>query len=245
MAGVPPLLGFVAKEAVFTAFLEAAAAGDAVGVDRARRRVPRLGAHGRLHRALRLGRVLHEGGRRADRRCTPSSRAIGVAPGLLAAASLVVGVRDRVHRAAARRLRRRAPRPRGVPPRALARPRAGALRSRSPCSPSARCSCGAASGSPACRPPSSPVVDSARGYLGIVSVVDRLAAAVTTAIQHRGLPGYLAIIVDRVRRRPRRGIRHEHHLARRHPPLGLPGAAVPRASSWASPPSPRRRCASA
>jgi multicomponent Na+:H+ antiporter subunit A len=40
-----------------------------------------------------------------------------------------------------------------------------------------------------------PMVDSARGYLGIVSVVDRLAAAVTTAIQHRGLPGYLGIIV--------------------------------------------------
>jgi multicomponent Na+:H+ antiporter subunit A len=40
-----------------------------------------------------------------------------------------------------------------------------------------------------------PMVDSARGYLGIVSVVDRVAAAITTAIQKRGLPGYLAIIV--------------------------------------------------
>ncbi len=40
-----------------------------------------------------------------------------------------------------------------------------------------------------------PIFDSARGYLGIVSVVDRVAAAITSAIQHRGLPGYLAIIV--------------------------------------------------
>ncbi|GAA1829730.1 Na+/H+ antiporter subunit A [Agromyces salentinus] len=40
-----------------------------------------------------------------------------------------------------------------------------------------------------------PMVDSSRGYLGIVSVVDRVAAAVTTAIQSRGLPGYLTIIV--------------------------------------------------
>ncbi|MET4158347.1 Na+/H+ antiporter subunit A [Agromyces sp. PvR057] len=40
-----------------------------------------------------------------------------------------------------------------------------------------------------------PMVDSSRGYLGIVSAVDRMAAAVTTAIQSRGLPGYLTIIV--------------------------------------------------
>ena len=37
MAGVPPLLGFVAKEAVFTAFLERDRGGRAVGVGRARR----------------------------------------------------------------------------------------------------------------------------------------------------------------------------------------------------------------
>ncbi|UOE42960.1 Na+/H+ antiporter subunit A [Agromyces larvae] len=40
-----------------------------------------------------------------------------------------------------------------------------------------------------------PMIDSGRGYLHVVSVVDRVAAAVTTAIQHRGLPGYLAVIV--------------------------------------------------
>ncbi|QEO14858.1 Na+/H+ antiporter subunit A [Agromyces intestinalis] len=40
-----------------------------------------------------------------------------------------------------------------------------------------------------------PMLDSGRGYLRVVSFVDRVAAAVTTAIQHRGLPGYLAVIV--------------------------------------------------
>jgi len=40
-----------------------------------------------------------------------------------------------------------------------------------------------------------PLIDSGRGYLGVVSAIDRFAAAVTTAIQHRGLPGYLGMIV--------------------------------------------------
>lgn len=38
-------------------------------------------------------------------------------------------------------------------------------------------------------------VDSGRGYLRVVSAVDRFAAAITTAIQKRGLPGYVAVIV--------------------------------------------------
>lgn len=40
-----------------------------------------------------------------------------------------------------------------------------------------------------------PLIDSGRGYLGVVSAIDRFAAAVTTAIQYRGLPGYLGMIV--------------------------------------------------
>jgi len=39
------------------------------------------------------------------------------------------------------------------------------------------------------------LVDSGRGYLRVVSAVDRFAAALTTAIQKRGLPGYVAVIV--------------------------------------------------
>lgn len=40
-----------------------------------------------------------------------------------------------------------------------------------------------------------PLIDSGRGYLGVVSAIDRFAASVTTAIQYRGLPGYLGMIV--------------------------------------------------
>ncbi|GAA2444245.1 Na+/H+ antiporter subunit A [Agromyces soli] len=40
-----------------------------------------------------------------------------------------------------------------------------------------------------------PLIDSGRGYLGVVSAIDRFAAAVTTAIQYRGLAGYLGMIV--------------------------------------------------
>ncbi|MGX5695700.1 Na+/H+ antiporter subunit A [Agromyces soli] len=40
-----------------------------------------------------------------------------------------------------------------------------------------------------------PLIDSGRGYLGVVAAVDRFAASVTTAIQHRGLPGYLGMIM--------------------------------------------------
>lgn len=39
------------------------------------------------------------------------------------------------------------------------------------------------------------LVDSGRGYLGIVSAVDHGAARLTSLIQHQGLPGYLGIIV--------------------------------------------------
>ncbi|QTX05716.1 Na+/H+ antiporter subunit A [Agromyces archimandritae] len=38
-----------------------------------------------------------------------------------------------------------------------------------------------------------PVIDTSRGYLGIVGVVDRLAAGVTTFIAQRGLPGYIGV----------------------------------------------------
>lgn len=40
-----------------------------------------------------------------------------------------------------------------------------------------------------------PLVDSSRGYLGVVAGLDRFAASLTTAIQHRGLPGYLGLIM--------------------------------------------------
>ena len=112
MAGLPPLLGFVAKEAVFTAFLEAAPAGERVGWIALVGVVARLGAHRRLHAALRLGRVLHaRRGVEPDASCTARALASRVAPGLLArreprGSAFALGV----DRAAARRLRRRAAR---------------------------------------------------------------------------------------------------------------------------------------
>ena len=195
MAGLPPLLGFVAKEAVFTAFLEAAAAGEPWAW------IALVGAF--------VGSVL-----------TVAYTVRFVWGAFFTKA----GVEPTPLHAERPRHRRRARHPLGREPRRRVRDRVGSSRcsppyadelagprgattsrsgtassppcgSRSRCSPSARCSCGAASAWRACRPPSPPMVDSARGYLGIVSVVDRLAAAVTTAIQHRGLPGYLATIV--------------------------------------------------
>ena len=193
MAGVPPLLGFVAKEAVFTAFLEAGAAG-------------RPWAWFALAGAF-VGSVLTVAytvrfvwgafSTRAGIEATPlhaQSRAIGATPGILAAASLVFAFAVPLIEPLLAAYADELPGPRdyhlalwhGLEP-ALAISAAvfasGALlvwgRQRV-----ARLQAAV-----------TPVVDSARGYLGIVSVVDRLAAAVTTAIQHRGLPGYLAIIV--------------------------------------------------
>jgi len=193
MAGVPPLLGFVAKEAVFTAFLDAVAAGDAWAW------IALIGAFlGSVLTVAYTVRFLW-GGFFTKPALAPTalhaeSRAIAVAPGLLAAASLVAAFAlpwiEPLLAAYADEL----PGSReyhlalwhGFEP-ALALTAAvfalGALlvwRRRAV----ARLQAGVA-----------PLVDSARGYLGIVSVVDRVAAAITTAIQHRGLPGYLAIIV--------------------------------------------------
>ena len=132
--------------------------GRALGVDRAgRARSSARCSRSPTPCASCGARSSREGGRRADARCTPASRAIGV------------GARPAL-RGEPRRSRSRSrsssrcspptpttlPGPRGVPPRALARPRAGPLASRSRSSRSARCSCGAASGSPACRRPCRP-----------------------------------------------------------------------------------------
>ena len=200
--------------------------GRAVGVDRPRRRFRRLGAHRRVHGPLRLGRVLHQGGRRAH----PAARG---EPRHRRRARHPLGgeprgrVRDRGDRAAARRLRRRTPRPRGVPPRALARPRARPVdlargvraRRAARVGPPAR-------GAPAGR-------RRPRGRLGARLPRHRLGRRPARGGRHHRDPAPRAARLPRdhrggVRRGPRRGIRHEHHLARRHPALGLPGAAVPR-----------------
>jgi len=193
MAGIPPLLGFVAKEAVFTAFLDAVAASEPwawIALAGAF-----LGSVLTVAYSVRFvwGAFFTREGQEPTPLHAPS-RAIGIAPGILTAASVVfafaIGFIEPLLTAYADEL------PgseayhlalwHGLEPalyvslvvfalggllvwerRRVARLQAAV----------------------------SPVVDSARGYLGIVSVVDRIAASVTTAIQHRGLPGYLAIII--------------------------------------------------
>ncbi|AWB96416.1 Na+/H+ antiporter subunit A [Agromyces badenianii] len=193
MAGVPPLLGFVAKEAVFTAFLEAVAAGDAWAW------VALIGAFtGSVLTVAYTVRFLWGAFfSKRDVAATPlhaGNPAIATAPGLLAATSLaaafavpfieplLAGYADELpggheyHLALWH----------GFEP-ALAISAVvfaiGALlvwgRQRV-----ARLQASVA-----------PLLDSARGYLGIVSIVDRVAASITTAVQSRGLPGYLAIII--------------------------------------------------
>ncbi|HET6673600.1 MAG TPA: Na+/H+ antiporter subunit A [Agromyces sp.] len=193
MAGVPPLLGFVAKEAVFTAFADAAQAGEAWAW------AALIGAFvgSVLTVAYSARFVWGAFFTRSDIAPTPlqaQGRAMSVTPGILATASLVFAFALPLIEPLLTAYADELPGSReyhlalwhGLEPalaisaavfalgallvwvrRAVARLQASV----------------------------SPVFDSARGYLGIVSIVDRTAAAVTTAIQHRGLPGYLAIIV--------------------------------------------------
>ncbi|MDQ2660689.1 MAG: Na+/H+ antiporter subunit A [Actinomycetota bacterium] len=193
MAGVPPLLGFVAKEAVFTAFADAAFAGEPWAW------AALLGAFiGSVLTVAYSARFIWGAFfTRPDIAPTPlqaQSRAMPITPGILAAASLVFAF--------------------ALP---LIEPLLTAYADELPGSheyhlalwhglePALAISAAVfALGAllvwvrlavARMQASVSPMFDSARGYLGIVSIVDRTAAAVTTAIQHRGLPGYLAIIV--------------------------------------------------
>ncbi|GAA1796862.1 Na+/H+ antiporter subunit A [Agromyces neolithicus] len=193
MAGLPPLLGFVAKEAVFTAELEAAVTGDGWGW------VALAAAFlGSVLTVAYSARFLWGAFfTRADVAPTPLHREgalIATAPALLSAASVVFAFTvpfiepllaayadslpgsEQYHLALWHGLE---------PALALSaavfaiaavlvwgRQRVARMQAAMP-----------------------PTLDAARGYLGIVSVVDRIAAWVTTAFQVRGLTGYLAIII--------------------------------------------------
>ena len=193
MAGVPPLIGFIAKEAVFSAFLEGIATGDGWAW------AALIGAFAGsvLTVAYTVRFVWGAFFTRPDVEATPLqhvSRAIGIAPAILAAASLVSAFAVTLIEPLLSAYADELPGPQeyhlalwhGLEPALAVSAGVFALgavlvwaRQRV-----ARIQAGL-----------SPMFDSARGYLGTVSVVDRVAAAVTTAIQHQGLPGYLAIIV--------------------------------------------------
>lgn len=193
MAGVPPLLGFVAKEAVFTAFLDAVRAGDAWAW------VALVGAFlGSVLTVVYTVRFLW-GAFFTKTGVTPTAvhterSAIGVAPGLLAAASLVAAFAAPLLEPLLAAYADELPGGReyhlalwhGFEPAlaisaavfALAalvvwqRVRMVRLQASMP-----------------------DVIDAGRGYLSVVGVIDRVAARVTTLIQSRGLPGYVAVIV--------------------------------------------------
>ncbi|WP_350348804.1 Na+/H+ antiporter subunit A [Agromyces sp. G08B096] len=197
MAGVPPLLGFVAKEGVFTAFLEAATSGESAIAAWGWLALAGAFAGSVLTVAYSVRFVWGAFFTRPDVAPTPLHRPsplIGIAPGVLAVASLVAAFAiawiepllaayaDQLPGGTGYHLALW----HGLEPAlwlSLAVFALGALlvwgRAR-------------VARMQAALPP---ILDSGRGYLGIVSVVDQFAAWVTTAIQHRGLPGYLALIV--------------------------------------------------
>ena len=193
MAGAPPLFGFVAKEAVFASFLDGVALGAAWAWVALTGAV--LGSVLTVAYTVRF--VWGAFFTRPGAEETPlhvESRAMGVTPGILAAASLAAAFAVPLLEPLLAAYADELPGPHdyhlalwhGLVPALgisavvfalgglLAWRRRGVARLQAAVAP---------------------MFDSSRGYLGIVSVVDRLAASVTTGIQHRGLPGYLAIIV--------------------------------------------------
>ncbi|WP_136707371.1 Na+/H+ antiporter subunit A [Agromyces sp. H66] len=192
MAGVPPLIGFVAKEAVFTALLEAAIAGDAWAW------TALVGAFlGSVLTVAYTARFLWGAfftkpgaGPTTLHRTGPL---IGVAPGVLAIASLVFALAVPLVEPLLAGYADELPGPteyhlalwHGLEP-ALALSAAvfalGAVLvwARRPV---ARLQ--------AAMPHA---IDSGRGYLAIVGALDRMAAGLTTFIQARGVAGYVAVI---------------------------------------------------
>lgn len=193
MAGLPPLLGFVAKEAVFTAQLEAGAAGDpwawvALGA-------AVVGSMLTVAYSVRF--VWGAFGTRADAAPVELHREpalMSLAPGLLVAASLATALALPAVEPLLAAYAAELPGPDGYhlalwhglePALAISAlvfaAGAGLVWGRVTV---ARLQ--------AAVPDS---IEAARGYVRIVGSVDRGAARLTTLIQSGGLPGYLAVIV--------------------------------------------------
>lgn len=192
MAGVPPLIGFVAKEAVFTAFLEATADGDAWAW------VALLGAiTGSVLTVAYTARFLWGAFfAKPDTETTTLQRpgaAIAVAPGILAVASLAAAFTLPFIEPLLAAYADELPGPKGahlalwhglVPALAISvlvfalgallvwrRGRVARAQAAMP-----------------------HTFDSGRAYLAIIGGLDRLAARLTTFIQARGVPGYVAVV---------------------------------------------------
>ncbi|GAA4373021.1 Na+/H+ antiporter subunit A [Agromyces bauzanensis] len=192
MAGVPPLIGFVAKEAVFTAFLDATAAGEAWAWAALVAAI--LGSVLTVAYTARFlwGAFFTKPGA-GPTTLQPTGTLIGIAPGTLAVASLAFAFAlplvEPLLAASADEL----PGSReyhlalwhGLEPAlalsALVFGLGALLVWRR--APVARLQ--------AAMPHT---IDSGRGYLAIVGALDRLAAGLTTFIQARGVPGYVAVI---------------------------------------------------
>ncbi|WP_127794554.1 Na+/H+ antiporter subunit A [Agromyces sp. LHK192] len=197
MAGIPPLLGFVAKEGVLTAFLEAATEGTAGPAAWAWLALIATVAGSVLTVAYSVRFVWGAFWTRPSIEPTPLHRPsplITVAPAVLAAASVVAAFAIA-----------------GIEPLltayadTLAGPHEYHLALWHGFEPALWISLAVfALGAllvwgrarvarlQAAMPH---LVDAGRGYLGIVSVIDRFAARLTSLIQAGGLPGYLALIM--------------------------------------------------
>ena len=193
MAGLPPLLGFVAKESVFAAFLEATEAGDSWAWVALITAV--LGSVLTVAYTVRF--VWGTFFTKPDAAPTAVHRPspfMGTAPGMLAAASLGFALALPLVEPLLAAYADELPGPHDLhlalwhglePPLAISalvfglaallvwgRARAARLQAAVP-----------------------DTIDSGRGYLAVVSILDRVAARITTFIQARGLPGYVAVIV--------------------------------------------------
>ncbi|WP_353814756.1 Na+/H+ antiporter subunit A [Agromyces sp. SYSU T00266] len=196
MAGLPPLLGFVAKEAVFTAQLEAGAAG---GPEAAWAWVALIAAvlGSMLTFAYSARFVWGAFGSRRDAEPTPlhhEPAMMSFAPGVLAATSLATAFALPLVEPLLDAYATALPGPTDY--------HLGLWHGLEPALAMSALVFGvgtllvwkreAVAHAQAAMPDT---VDAERGYLRIVGAVDRGAARVTTLIQSGGLPGYLAVIV--------------------------------------------------
>ena len=195
MAGVPPLLGFISKEAAYEAFLHGGLADRAVFVGL----FAGLGAHRRLQRPLRLGRLREQARLRADAGARAVGRRSSRRSSCSASPASCSGCCPAWPTRWCRRTPTRYPREEvehlalwhGLDRRRSGWSVADAGRRRGAVRPARagarRCSAG--------RPACSGAVDADRSYDATLSGLDRLAARATGVVQSGSLPVYLGTVL--------------------------------------------------